>query len=487
MARDGSGNYDFPWGPHSPGQVIASSDANAAWADLETAVTQSIATDGQSVIIANLPMHGYRHTGVGNASARTHYAAAGQVQDDVLTWVGTVGGTGDAITLTPSPGVTAYAAGQRFRFVAAAENTGATTVDISALGAKNVFVNGAACVGGELAAGAIYELTYDGTQFHAAPLSPAMPTAKTNYLLNPFFQVCQGATSGTVTASTTGYTVDQWVVSAGTNNVTWSRESIAAGDIGTFPFQNRNFLRISSGAANPYTFSQPVEDVRTLNGVTVTFTVFMKLNAGTGTATLDVEQNFGSGGSASVTTAISGPHTLSSSWQRFSGTVTLPSTTGKTIGTGSYLRPRVTVSGAASSTFDCMFAQLETGPRFTRIEPRGFDVELAACKRYYQTSYESGTIPGSNTFIGSVYTLAAATAFLSDGNITMPVQMRIAPTVTVYSKTGAPGNVRDVTATADRAATSGNISTKSFLVQSTGSTFTPGNQHSYHWVADARL
>lgn len=487
MARDGSGNYDFPWGPHSPGQVIASSDANAAWADLETALTASIATDGQSVITANLPMHGYRHTGVGNASARTHYAAAGQVQDDVLTWVGTVGGTGDAITLTPSPGVTAYAAGQRFRFVAAAENTGATTVDVSALGAKNVFVNGAACVGGELAAGAIYELTYDGTQFHAAPLSPAMPTAKKNYLINPFFQVCQGATSGSVATTTTGYTVDQWVLTAGVNNVSWSLQQINIGDIGTFPFQNRNFIRFSSGGANPYAFSQPIEDVRTLNGLVVTFTVFMRVNSGTGTATLDVEQNFGSGGSASVTTAISGPHTLSSSWQRFSGTVTLPSTAGKTIGTGSFLRPRVTVSGQASSTFDCMFAQLETGPRFTRIEPRGFDVELAACKRYYQASYESGTALGTSTSTGAIVTSAVAPYFVGDGYISLPVAMRIAPTVTIWGSTGVVGTVRDTSASANRSSGATNISTKTFCVASSDGAYVSGNGMSYHWAADARL
>src|SRR5688572_12612865 len=51
---------------------------------------------------------------------------------------GTVGGTGNAITLTNSPAVAAYAANQRFTFKASAGNTGATTVNVDGLGAKNI-------------------------------------------------------------------------------------------------------------------------------------------------------------------------------------------------------------------------------------------------------------------------------------------------------------------------------------------------------------
>ncbi len=56
--------------------------------------------------------------------------------------------------------------------VPALTNTGATTLNITpsggaALGAKNVFVNGVACVGGELIAGNPVLLVYDGTQYQA--------------------------------------------------------------------------------------------------------------------------------------------------------------------------------------------------------------------------------------------------------------------------------------------------------------------------------
>ena len=82
-----------------------------------------------------------------------------------------MGGTVDAITLTPAPAITAYAAGQQFTFVAAGANTGAVTVDVSGVGAKAVTKNGATALeAGDITSGAVVRLHYDGTQFQV--LSP---------------------------------------------------------------------------------------------------------------------------------------------------------------------------------------------------------------------------------------------------------------------------------------------------------------------------
>jgi len=84
------------------------------------------------------------------------------------TWA-TVGGTGDAITLAYTTGPTAYVQGEKFNFKATAANTTATTVNVSALGVKNVFkkttAGPAACAGGEIQIGDLVEIEYDGTQF----------------------------------------------------------------------------------------------------------------------------------------------------------------------------------------------------------------------------------------------------------------------------------------------------------------------------------
>lgn len=77
------------------------------------------------------------------------------------TITGSVAAQG-SITMAP----TAYSTGMRFRFIPAASNTGATTLNVNSLGAKNIFLNNAALVGYELRIGSPVEVEYDGTQFH---------------------------------------------------------------------------------------------------------------------------------------------------------------------------------------------------------------------------------------------------------------------------------------------------------------------------------
>lgn len=167
MARNGSGTYSLPAGnPVTTGTTISSTWANNTLSDISTALTQSIAYDGQTTPIANLPMGGNKHTGVANASVRTNYASAGDVQDGTLTYLTSVSGT-DTITAVGAVGMTAYAAGQTFRFLAAGANTTTTvTLNINAIGAKNIVkVNGSPLVVGDIPSGGLITVAYDGTSF----------------------------------------------------------------------------------------------------------------------------------------------------------------------------------------------------------------------------------------------------------------------------------------------------------------------------------
>lgn len=166
MSRNGSGTYQLPAGnPVVPSTVISSTWANTTLSDIGTALTQSIANDGQTTPVANLPMATFRHTNVGNAVARNDYAAAGQVQDSSLQWLTSVAGT-NTITASVTPSPTVYVAGQTFRFVSAGANTGATTLNINGLGAKNVTKRGTvALASGDIPSGVVIEVVYDGTQF----------------------------------------------------------------------------------------------------------------------------------------------------------------------------------------------------------------------------------------------------------------------------------------------------------------------------------
>jgi len=199
MSRDGSGNYVLPAGnPVTTGTTISSTWANGTLSDVGTALTASIAKDGQTIPTANLPMGGYKHTGVANASARTDYAAYGQVQDSGSQYLTGVAGA-DTITASVT-GLAAYATGQTFRLVSAGANTGAVTLNINGLGQKAVTKAGTtALAAGDIPSGAVVEVVYDGTQFQMLGLastgSPTFTGAVT---------VGASATNQTVIANITG-------------------------------------------------------------------------------------------------------------------------------------------------------------------------------------------------------------------------------------------------------------------------------------------
>lgn len=92
---------------------------------MATALTDCVTRDGQSPATANLPMAGFIHTGVGNGTARNHYAALGQVQDSATNWV-VAGGTADAITAGYAVVITALVDGQLCYFRASAANATTT-------------------------------------------------------------------------------------------------------------------------------------------------------------------------------------------------------------------------------------------------------------------------------------------------------------------------------------------------------------------------
>lgn len=104
-----------------------------------------------------------------NDSARNMMADVakwyGQNSGSIPEYLTSVSGT-NTVTASGPTACAAYAAGQRFTLLPANTNTGATTLNINSIGAKNVFWNGAACVGGEIRQNVPCEVIYDGTQFH---------------------------------------------------------------------------------------------------------------------------------------------------------------------------------------------------------------------------------------------------------------------------------------------------------------------------------
>lgn len=168
MARNGSGTFNrlYDWTDDAAaGTKISSTRMDAEMDGMATALTDSLAKDGQTTPTANLPMGTFRHTGVGEASARTDYARASQDQDSSLKYA-SAGGTADVITLTLAPAITAYAAGQRFHFIASGTNTGAVTLNVSGVGVTAVKKRGGdALVAGDIISGQAVCVVHDGTDF----------------------------------------------------------------------------------------------------------------------------------------------------------------------------------------------------------------------------------------------------------------------------------------------------------------------------------
>lgn len=182
MARDGAGNFSLPYPDFVSGTTIESSQVDANNSDVATALTASIAKDGQTVPTANLPMGGFKHTGVAAASALTHYARADQVVGSVLDYAIDTG-TATAYAIAPTPGIAAYVVGQRFAFKAANANSGADpTLAVNSLTAGIIYwPNGASLIAGEIPASAqvvvqVATVTTGTPTFHLqSATKPALP------------------------------------------------------------------------------------------------------------------------------------------------------------------------------------------------------------------------------------------------------------------------------------------------------------------------
>jgi hypothetical protein len=205
-----SGTYSFPVGtPVVTGTSISSSDFNRLASDIGTEITNSVPRDGTAPPTANLPMGGFKHTNVANATSRTDYCATGQAQDNTFDWLTSVSGT-DTITASLTPTLASYTAGQTFRFVAAGANTTTTvTININALGAKSITKNGSTALAiGDIINGSLLEIVYDGTRFQLIGVLPPFSDA------NPLVKNSADATklvkfdaSGITTATTRTITV----------------------------------------------------------------------------------------------------------------------------------------------------------------------------------------------------------------------------------------------------------------------------------------
>lgn len=232
------------------------------------------------------------------------------------------------------------------------------------------------------------------------PLRPGVLDPE-NRIINGAFDFWQ---RGTSTSTTNTFGADRWAHLFSGGAATQSRQSFSIGDtLGTSnpTYFMRQSVTGQSAAGNYANVTQRIEGVATYAGQTITVLGWARRSSGTGNMSIDTFQYFGTGGSPSATTSQTAQVvTLSGSWSPFAATFSLPTVSGKTLGTNlnDFLGIRIWSSagtsfssiGIAAQTIDVdlwgihikvgthttaavdLYRQPELGP------------ELARCQRYYE-------------------------------------------------------------------------------------------------------
>lgn len=249
------------------------------------------------------------------------------------------------------------------------------------------------------------------------------------------------------TQTTTGFLSDiMWHNDHLGTTKTHSRQSLTAGvdlpsiDCPRLQFYSRTVVTSVAGVNNFCRKYQAIEDVRTLAGKSAILSFYAKADA-TKTLGINLEQNFGTGGSPSAAVASISPQlvNLTTSWVRYSVPVVIPSISGKVLGTnadhrlfvafwfdaGSAIAAPYGIStvGQKSGTYDITGVQLEEGTLASEFEDLHPTIAQQLVERHYQK------IGGESQYDIILQCYATAGYYVSI-EISLPTRLRAAPTKT---------------------------------------------------------
>jgi len=294
MSYNGSGVFQIntTGQPVVAGTVISSTAFNALTSDLATGLSTAITKDGQTTVTANIPMAGFKITGLGAATVGTDAVQYGQIQSNTDKLV-TVSGT-DTLTGSVTPALTAYAAGNLFSFVVANTNTGAVTINIDGVGSKAITRTGStALVAGDMVAGEVVLIEYDGTRFQLLN-----PNSYTNLVVSG--TLTYGGVTLTNAVTGTGKMMLDTSPTVNNPTVTNYVESVVA--IGTVT--TTNTLSLTNGTVQTATLTASTACTFTMPTATAgkSFVMMLKQAASTGNGTATFTGvDFGTAGAPTIT------------------------------------------------------------------------------------------------------------------------------------------------------------------------------------------
>jgi hypothetical protein len=301
-----------------------------------------------------------------------------------------------------------------------------TTPSISNIAAKgDILVGTADNTLGIITAGSNGQLlTADSTSATGLSYQNNFAAGK-NKIINGDFGIWQRGTTFTSVAQMT-YLADRWASNGSSNN--FSRQTFTPGTAPVSGYEGSFFLRCTA-TSQQIGITQRIEDVRSYAGQTVTISFWAKADSAR-TLSLFFDQNFGSGGSAQVDFAVTTIASLTTSWARYTYTVAVPSISGKTIGTSSYLDLTLYLASPTGSiTLDFWGIQLEAGSNATAFQTATGTIqgELAACQRYYWRNSADTAF----AYVGNAANAWSTTE--ADLTIQNPVPMRVPAASVEYS------------------------------------------------------